>query len=344
MNQQFIIYTLIIIFFKSISYSQKSTYQISTVAFYNLENLFDEKDDPSIFDEEYTPTGRKAWTDKKIALKLENLSFVISQIGIKKTKQPPALLGVSEVENKGILQRLIEHPNLINIDYGIAHFNSPDRRGIDVALLFDRNRFRLTYKNKHVLHLKDQNNKRIYTRDQLCVSGYLGDELIYCIVNHWPSRRGGEKRSQPKRMEAARLTHRITDSIYKIAPTANIIVMGDFNDDPTNISLKKILKTKEILDTNSEANYLYNPMEQMKKRGLGTLAYRDKWNIFDQLLFSNSMLDSTGLQLYKTKIYSPKYLTQKYGKYKGYPKRSTDTEIGYSDHFPVYSYLIKRIH
>jgi len=343
MNRQFFIYILLTILLKSISYAQKSTYQISTVAFYNLENLFDEKDDPTIFDEEYTPTGQKAWTSKKIALKIKNLTTVISQIGVIKTKLPPALLGVSEVENREILQRLLKHPNLKNIDYGIAHFNSPDRRGIDVALLYDRNRFRLTHANKHLLLLKDHNNNRVYTRDQLCVSGYLGDELIYCIVNHWPSRRGGEKRSEPKRIEAARLTYKITDSIYKITPTANIIIMGDFNDDPTNLSFKKILKTKEKLDLAYEFSYLYNPMELMKKQGLGTLAYRDKWNIFDQILFSNSILDSTGIQLYQTKIFSPKYLTQKRGKYKGYPKRSTDTEIGFSDHFPVYSYLIKRI-
>lgn len=337
-----IIYVLFVLGSHIVAFSQ-NTYQISTVAFYNLENLFDEKDDPKTYDEEYTPTGKKNWTSKKIEQKLENLSRVISEIGIEKTKLPPALLGVSEVENKEILERLIQHLNLKNTDYGIAHFNSPDRRGIDVALLYDRKRFRLTNANKHVLLIKDESNKRIYTRDQLCVSGSLGDEILYCIVNHWPSRRGGEKKSQPKRMEAARLTQKITDSIYTITPKANIIIMGDFNDDPTNSSLKKILQTKKRPNHNSKSSYLYNPMELMKKQGLGTLAYRDKWNVFDQLIFSSHMLDSVGIQLYQTKIFSPKYLMQKHGKYKGYPKRSTENSIGFSDHFPVYSYLIKRI-
>lgn len=336
---QFVVYLFAINTFKA----QTATYQISTLAFYNLENLFDADDDPFTYDEEYTPTGKKVWTEEKINLKLDNLSHVISQIGLQKTTQPPALIGLSEVENKNILLRLITHSNLSKIDYGIAHFNSPDKRGIDVALLYDRKRFKLTNSKKHVLFLKDEYGKRIYTRDQLCVSGFLGNDLIYCLVNHWPSRRGGEKRSRSKRIQAAKLSLKITDSIYKITPNANIVLMGDFNDDPTNTSLKKILKTKSRINHKTDTNYFYNPMERMKKKGLGTLAYRDKWNIFDQLIFSNSMLDSLGITLYQTHIFSPKYLLQKKGRYKGYPKRTSLTEIGYSDHFPVYSYLIKRI-
>jgi len=258
----FVVYLFAINTFKA----QTATYQISTLAFYNLENLFDADDDPFTYDEEYTPTGKKVWTEEKINLKLDKLSHVISQIGLQKTTQPPALIGLSEVENKNILLRLITHSNLSKIDYGIAHFNSPDKRGIDVALLYDRKRFKLTNSKKHVLFLKDEYGKRIYTRDQLCVSGFLGNDLIYCLVNHWPSRRGGEKRSRSKRIQAA-----------------------------------------------------------------------------NQLIFSNSMLDSLGITLYQTHIFSPKYLLQKKGKYKGYPKRTSLTEIGYSDHFPVYSYLIKRI-
>lgn len=344
MNKQ--ISTLIILFvtLKSNLFSQATTYQISTVAFYNLENLFDAIDDPTTFDNDYTPLGKKAWTDEKIAIKISNLSDVISKIGSEKTKLPPAIIGVSEIENRSILLKLVSHQNLNAVDYEVAHFNSPDRRGIDVALLYDRKRFRLTNANKHVLLLKDSYGKRIYTRDQLCVSGLLGDELIYFIVNHWPSRRGGEKRSRSKRIEAAKLCLKITDSIYKITPKANIIIMGDFNDDPTNDSLKKILKTSATTKSESDFNYFYNPMEKMKKRGLGTLAYRDKWNIFDQLIFSSPMLDSIGTQLYKTSIFSPKKLIQSSGKYKGYPKRTTISRVGFSDHLPVYSYLIKRIY
>ncbi len=339
MNQSLVLSAILFFYLNTYLWSQNKYFEISTVAFYNLENLFDTKDDPTTFDEAYTPNGSKLWDNKKLDLKLENLSKVISQIGKATTKQAPALLGVAEVENLEVLQQLVDHPNLSNINYGIVHFNSPDRRGIDVALLYDRLRFRVTNTQKHELFLKDHLGNRVYTRDLLCVSGYLGNNLLYCIVNHWPSRRGGTKKSEYKRIKAAKLAHRVIDSIYKLTTNANIIVMGDFNDDPTNKSLKEYIGCYNITKA-SKGSFLHNPMSKMKKKGLGTLAYRDKWNIFDQLLFSKSMLDSTGLQLYQTHIYNPKYLISSSGKYKGYPKRSTDNEVGYSDHFPVYSYLI----
>lgn len=325
------------------THSQNSTYQISTVAFYNAENLFDTENNPNTYDEDYTPEGKKLWTEERLREKLRNLSGVISQIGYAKTNQAPAIIGLAEIENKSVLMQLMQQEALQNTDYDFAHFESPDKRGIDVALLFDRKRFTVSASKKHMLLLKDEEGKRIYTRDQLCVSGYLGDDLIYIIINHWPSRRGGTKRSNPKRVEAAKLCAKITDSIYQITPNAKLIIMGDFNDDPTDDSFKAILKTKADRNLCLATNDLYNPMENMKNKGMGTLAYRDHWNIFDQLIFSKSLLDSTGLQLYQTKIFKPKFLTQKKGKYKGYPKRTSNTEVGYSDHFPVYSYLIKRI-
>lgn len=331
------------IWYSQSNIAQSGTYQISTIAFYNAENLFDTEDDPNTYDEDYTPEGKKIWTEKRLHEKLYNLSYVISQIGFTKTKQAPAILGLAEIENKAVLMQLIQQEALQNTDYDLVHFDSPDKRGIDVALLFDRKRFTVTDSKKHVLLLKDEKGKRIYTRDQLCVSGYLGDDLIYILVNHWPSRRGGIKKSNSKRIEAAKLCAKITDSIYQITPNAKLIIMGDFNDDPTDDSFKAILKTKANRNLCLSTNALYNPMENMKNKGMGTLAYRDHWNIFDQLIFSKPLLDSTGLQLFQTKIFRPKYLTQKKGKYKGYPKRTSSTEVGYSDHFPVYSYLIKRM-
>jgi len=184
-------------------------------------------------------------------------------------------------------------------------------------------------------------NHRIYTRDQLCVSGYLGEDLIYFIVNHWPSRRGGKKISESKRIEAAKLNLRIMDSIKALTTKPNIVIMGDFNDNPTDHSFQKVLKTRAEKQLKKG---LHNPMENMYKNGLGTLAYRDKWHLFDQLIYSNSLLDSIGLQLYQTKIYNPKKLIETKGKYTGYPKRCSGSFEGYSDHFPVYSYLIKRIY
>ena len=320
-------------------------YKIVTIAFYNLENLFDCEDDELTFDNEYTPYGKNNWTEKRLNIKLENLANTIAQIGISSAKTLPVLLGVSEVENKDVLERLIKQDEFRAVDYGIAHFNSPDRRGIDVALLYNRDLFKITNAKKHRLNLRSELNEIIYTRDQLCVSGYLEADLIYCIVNHWPSRRGGQKRSEPRRIEAAKLTKKIIDSINSIKKDANIIVMGDFNDNPTDKSFKKILSSRAKISSDIKGNYLYNPMESMYKKGMGSLGYRDQWSLFDQILLSKSLVDSINWMHWSTHIFNANYLKNKIGKYKGYPKRTFaggKYEGGYSDHFPVYSFLIKQ--
>lgn len=325
---------------------QSQEHKIATVAFYNLENLFDCENDKLIFDDDYTPQGKNNWTVGRLNTKLKKLAYVISEIGAKKTKQPPVLLGLAEVENRTVLEQLIDQTILSEIDYGIIHFDSPDRRGIDVALLYDRNLFKLINFEKHDLDLKNENNEKIYTRDQLCVSGYLGNELIYIVVCHWPSRRGGEKRSNPKRIEAAKLTKKITDSIFRVTKEANVIIMGDFNDNPTNDSFKKILSTKDDISKKHHENYLFNPMESMFKKGLGTLGYRDEWSLFDQIVVSESLVETNGWHFWNANIYNPKYLKQTKGRYKGYPLRTFSSQKyteGYSDHFPVYIYLIKKV-
>lgn len=321
-------------------------YKIATVAFYNLENLFDCEDDELTFDNDYTPLGKNNWTENRLDDKLEKLAYTISNIGKNKANQSPVLLGVAEVENRNVLDRLIDHPNLQHTDYGIAHFDSPDRRGIDVALLFDRRVFKFTNAQKHRLDLKTEFDEVVYTRDQLCVSGYLGKDLIYCIVNHWPSRRGGQKRSEPRRIQAAKLTKRVIDSINQITKNAKVIIMGDFNDNPNNKSFKKILNTKKVKTADSNWNYLYNPMESMYQKGLGSLGYRDQWSLFDQIILSKSLLDSTDWHLWSSHIYNSKYLKNGSGRYKGYPKRTFaggKYQSGYSDHFPVYLFLIKKV-
>ena len=337
---------LIVLFISMSIQAQKNNYAISTIAFYNLENLFDYEDDPITFDEDYLPDGKNNWNEEKFHEKIDNLAAVISKIGAELTVNAPTILGVAEIENRFVLEKLTEQKLLKNSNYGIAHFNSPDRRGIDVGLLYNRNQFQFENSQKHRLFLKDEMGKHIYTRDQLCVSGYLGEELFYFIVNHWPSRRGGEKRSEPKRIQAAQLTKRVVDSIYAITVKPNIVIMGDFNDDPNNKSFKKILSTKSNILNNYNYPYLYNPFEKLHKKGIGSLAYRDKWNLFDQIIVSNSLLDSIGFKLYKTNIYKPKFLTNTKGKYKGYPLRTFSGgkyNAGYSDHFPVYVYLVKKI-
>lgn len=331
----------------SASFSQqKKEYKVNTVAFYNVENLFDYEDDPLIFDDDRTPEGKDHWTQEIYEAKLANMAKVIAEIGQDLTGTSPALVGVSEVENRRVLEDLLNQEPLVNKDYGIVHFDSPDRRGIDVALLYKKKLFVPTHYKAYELVIYDDQDrsKRIYTRDQLLVSGMLDGEKISVIVNHWPSRSGGEERSRPKRLKAAQLNKKIIDSLFSEDPYAKIITMGDLNDDPVSPSVKEVLKAKGERE-DLKIKDLYNPMEEMYKKGMGTLAYRDAWNLFDQIIVSTELTkkDYSSYRFYKAGIYNKSYLANPRGRYKGYPFRSFANGYtgGYSDHFPVFIYLIK---
>jgi hypothetical protein len=179
----------------------------------------------------------------------------------------------------------------------------------------------------------------------LIVSGMLDGEKIHLIVNHWPSRSGGEKRSRSKRIKAAKLNRQIVDSLFSEDPYAKVITMGDFNDDPTSPSVKDHLKAQRKVE-GLKMKELYNPMEDLAKKGLGSLAYRDSWNLFDQIIISTELTkkDFSSYRFYKAGIYNKTYLVNAHGRYKGYPYRSFANggyTGGYSDHFPVYVYLVK---
>lgn len=356
------------VFFFSISclFAQSKKYTIHTVAFYNFENLFDTINDPTTHDDEWTPTGIQNWTKEKYQQKLKNLSIVLSDIGTPENPNAPTIIGGSEIENRGVLEDLIKEPKLLKFDYGIIHFDSPDKRGIDVALLYQKKYFKPTsysniplyiFKNKEAIKedekeeteneevkIKPQNN-RVFTRDQLLVTGYLEGEEISIIVNHWPSRSGGEKASSKFREEAGKLNRKIIDSLQRINPNAKVITMGDLNDGPYNKSVKEALGAKAKKADVPEFG-VYNPFEEMFYKGMGTLAFRDSWDIFDQIIISKSLIDPDfdSFKFWKAGIFNRSYLIQTSGKYKGYPLRHTLTEVGFSDHFPVYIYLIKEMH
>ncbi|QKX04631.1 endonuclease/exonuclease/phosphatase family protein [Aquimarina sp. TRL1] len=324
----------------------KKTYHIHTLGFYNLENLFDTINNPNTFDDDRTPDGADHWTKKRYQNKLKNLSKVIADIGIDQAKNTPVLLGVAEVENLSVLEELIAQPALAEKTYRIIHYDSPDKRGIDVGLLYQSHHFKPTHSLSYELLLYEHTDpsKRVYTRDQLVVSGYLDGSLIYLIVNHWPSRRGGKEKSSYKRKQAALLNKRITDSIYGIDPYAKIITMGDFNDDPDDDSIKKVLGAVSSPDKAPPKTF-YNPMEQLAAKGIGSLAYRDHWNLFDQILVSPSLSrpSDEGLFLYKAAVFIKPYLLVQEGAYKGYPYRTYSGGVytgGYSDHYPVYIHLL----
>jgi len=347
MNKKlFILVSLSFLFLiNGIKAEEKKQYQITCVAFYNLENLFDTLDTPDVRDTEFTPSGSKLWTGKRYWEKLDNMAKVIASMGEEHLKTGPAVIGVSEIENRMVLEDLVKTDRLKALNYGIVHYDSPDRRGIDVALLYQKDKFTPSSSNSYELTI--EGNPDFRSRDQLLVSGDLMGERIHVIVNHWPSRSGGEKRSRPLRNAAADLSRAIVDSIQKTENNAKIFIMGDLNDDPVDPSLKEHLKAKA--DSKDLAvNDLYNPMEKIFNAGNGSLAYRDAWSLFDQIVISQPLVDKdfSDWTYYKTKIYRPHYIVQQDGRFKGYPLRTyvgNNYKAGYSDHFPVYHFLIREV-
>lgn len=319
---------------------------------YTFENLQGKKIiRPLILQDEFTPTGKKVWTKERYNQKLANLSNVISQLGKTETNSVPVIVGISEIENRQVIEDLISQPALKNHDYGIVHFNSFDARGVDVGLIYLKKRFRVTEAKPYEVEIFNDEGKRQYTRDILRVSGILdGEEEIHILVNHWPSRSGGEKASMPKRKKAAEVMKQIFDEIRAKNPNAKILAMGDFNDDPVSPSIKEVLGTvgkKEKVQPSD----IFNPMESMFKKGIGTLGYRDSWNLFDQIIVTGPLVEKNknydSYKIFKTEVFSPSYLITPEGQYKGYPYRTFGGDTyhpkGHSDHFPVYTVLLKEI-
>ncbi|MEM7381527.1 MAG: endonuclease/exonuclease/phosphatase family protein [Bacteroidota bacterium] len=342
-------FLLCLLMFYSISSKAQDLqqYRLRTIAFYNVENLFDIHNDSLTHDDHRTAEGKDRWTAARFKRKINSVARVLSEIGRETSPGPADLIGICEVENYAVVQELIKHPLLNRYNYDIIHFDSPDDRGIDVALLYRKEVFIPDSFKSVRLVLSDNKGRRDYTRDQLVVGGWLDDELFYLIVNHWPSRSGGSLRSQPNRVAAAKLNKRIIDSLQGVESDAKIISMGDFNDNPTDISFKDVLQTSAEQESGL-ANELYNPMEKLYKQGYGSLAYRDEWSLFDQVFFTRSLLDSSfkSYGFWRVQIFRPDYLVIQEGRYKGYPFRTYAGGVytgGYSDHFPVYIQLLKRV-
>lgn len=319
----------------------KKNYHVVSVAFYNLENLFDTIQ-ASPFDNEFIPNGAMHWNGLKYRAKLKNMAYAISQLGLETTPRGAAIVGISEIENRAVLEDLVKEPVIANRSYEIVHYESPDRRGIDVALLYNPRDFIVTSSKAYPLISSDTAYK---TRDQLLVSGYLLNEKVHVIVNHWPSRYGGEVASSPRRVEAAKLTKHIADSLYSTDAEAKIIIMGDLNDDPHNESTAVYLNAKKNMDDVPE-NGLYNPMWRIHAGGTGSLAYNNQWNLFDQIIISKPLIskDKSKLSFWKAEVFNRKFLIQQEGTNKGQPLRTHGSGVwlnGYSDHLPTLIYLVK---
>lgn len=318
------------------------------VAFYNLENLFDTINNEGVRDGAYTPGGANAWGKERYANKLDNMSKAISIIGSSEGfVDGPDILGLCEVENLNVLEDLLAHKDLSKNKYQIVHSDSPDPRGIDVAFLYKKKKFKFLESKSYPLYLIDPiNGKRIYTRDQLLVVGEINKQKVHIIVNHWPSRWGGERNSRPLRMAAAQLSRHIADSLLKADSLANIILMGDLNDDPTNQSVEEYLYAG-VDSTKLKGKQLYNASAPMFLGELGSLYYRGNWNMFDQIIISQAMLNNQPktLKFIDFNVERSEFLIQQDGAYKNYPLRTFGGKNylnGYSDHLPVYIIISKK--
>lgn len=341
-----LLFLVFLAFLNTACTQDEGSYRMTCIAFYNLENLFDTINQEGVTDEEFTPKGKNNWNPDRYMEKLGHMATVISKIGVGEyTPHGAVLLGVCELENASVLEDMSNTDILKDRNYKFVHYDSPYYRGMDVALLYQPKFFRVLHSASYELNMPEIED--FTTRAQLVVTGILDKDTISIIVNHWPSRSGGEKRSRPLRMAAADLSRSIADSIFQIKPEAKIIIMGDLNDDPTNKSIKKNLGTVNEPSKMKEDRF-YNPYEALHAKGIGSLAYRDSWNLFDQILVSRALTgeDYSSYKLYQAKVFNEQFLIQQEGRFKGYPWRTYSYGAyigGFSDHFPVYIYLVKQI-
>ncbi len=308
--------------------------RLFTIGFYNLENLFDTIDDPDTLDDDFTPEGPKKWSMKRYKRKVYKLAKAISEVGDTSAKNPPVLMGVAEVENKEVVEDLIKADPLRRIDYGYVHYDSPDERGIDTALIYHKENFQEIYSEPITVLIYEKDGTRDTTRDILYVHGKLNGEEVHVFVNHWPSRRDGNEETIEKRITAAETLRRYMLKIEEEISNPNYIIMGDFNDGPESESMQLLMSS----------GALYNPMEKLITPERGSANYKRKWSLFDQILVSHNFLnyEKNTHSFAHANIFDQKFLKEFKGKHIGSPYRTYVGRKyigGYSDHFPVYIQL-----
>lgn len=307
---------------------------MQTVAFYNVENLFDLKNNKAKHDNDFLPNSNKKWTQKRYENKLNKIGFAIANIGKQETGKHPAIIGLAEIENADVLKDLVNTKDLKACNYNYIHFDSKDERGIDVALLYDTTVFEVLHKKAFEITLTDLDGTPDYTRDVLLVSGLLNKKKIHVLVNHWSSRREGEKETEFKRLESSNKVSTILDDLIKEDENAKIMIIGDFNDEPQSESIKRLVTHYN----------LFNPMETLRSFDRGSVKHQRQWYIFDQILITTNFFENTQneFEFYKANIFDVPFLKIPEGHFKGAPYRTyagPKYKGGYSDHFPVYIIL-----
>ena len=327
---------LIIIFSKSTEYIFAQTTQFRAM-FYNTENYFDTFDDPNTLDEDFTPQGSYHWTWTRFLAKRDALAKIIIAVGEGKT---PAIVGLCEIENRFVLNQLVRETPIAKFQYKIVHRDSPDTRGIDVAMLYNPADFELLYQNFYAV------SKDFFTREILYAKGILANsDTLHVFVNHFPSKRGGAKTSEPNRIAAASELKRLCDSLFAANANANILIMGDFNDTPNSDPIAKTLHTKSDFDTVVQTD-LYNLAFPLSQKGEGSIKFQGVWEFIDLMFVSGNMLDEKNkisCQSSDFHIFKAPYLVEKDNAYLGEKPKRTYTGMRYnggiSDHFPVYLQL-----
>lgn len=321
--------------FKDIGYNKKRNI---TVVFYNVENLFDTKNTPDGRDAEFTPEGKNKWTDERYNKKLDDISTVLGSIN---KKELPEIIGLCEVENREVLDDLVKTKLLSGGDYKIAHFESPDFRGIDCALLYRPDEFEVIKSSPIKVSFTD--DAQYTTRDILYVKGETNNgEEFHIFVNHWPSRIGGLEQTEPKRIAVARLLKSKIDSVQNANHNANILVMGDMNDEPSNKSISEVLQAQSPEVENAAFVNLMFPIHKDK---LGSYNYRGDWNMLDNIIVSSNLLDNKGFQCKEMQgfVFHEKWMEHE-NKGEMSPNRTyggPNYYGGVSDHFPVFIRLTR---
>ena len=320
-----------------------SDYYISGIGFWNVENLYDTLNDIWKNDEDFTPEGINRWTGPRYWTKIDHLATVISQMATDITPDGLAILGMCEIENKSVVQDIINSPHLKKRNYQFIHIEGPDIRGVDPSFIYNPLYFKVTKAVSYKVRLVTDSAHK--TRDILVVSGLFSGEHLTVLVNHWPSRRGGEMLSRANRNGAAKIARHIADSVTKADPTAKVLIMGDLNDDPINECVKKYIGTYADLHLAKDDLY-FNPMEEPYLKGIGTLAWQDSWNLFDQIMLNKNWIPGNyeTWQYYKVRIFNKDFLKADHGNFKGYPFRTYSGGAytgGYSDHFASYIIIAK---
>ena len=310
------------------------------VANWNVENLFDTVDDPdNDGDDEFLPNNPTTrWTQVRYETKLDNLAQVINGMN---QGEGPDILGLEEVENEDVVRDLADR--LAGKSYGLVHVDSPDPRGIDTAMLFNRGRFALLESHAHKVPLKWGE-----TRDIL--HALLEDrdgEKLHVLVNHWPSRGGGTEESEQRRVIAARTLARIIEHIYQREPAARIVILGDFNDEPSDRSIRDVLDVEFFPDPSGayDPAKIYNLASGKAKQGQGSFfhAYDGnvEWRMYDQIMASGTLLQNTGDRQSEVSLWvdKPAFMVEEHGWDKGAPVPTFEDQEdylgGYSDHFPI---------